>query len=195
MGHLKEVQICTDREIVMARLARKLGRGHDPIFHGTRNRPSVLRSGKLLPSIGGDEAVFLSRSPEVAAYWAAMLAKEIDQFVGGVLVLNRTSLVQSYRLDPSRYATDWQDEREERIFGRAVNFRRHLLGVVREIDIEAILGPPRHRYLPADFYGWSDRRKSAFFKNERKAGEMLVSSGKAAVREIIVDERSAAVGR
>ena len=82
----------------MARLARKIGRGNDAIYHGSRHLPLVLRSGKLLPSGLGDAAVYFTRSPEVASYWANMLGREQDQFCGGILVLNRASLVQSYRL-------------------------------------------------------------------------------------------------
>jgi len=64
-------------------------------------------------------AVFFTRSPEVAAYWANMMGRAIDQFCGGILILNRTSLVQNYRLEPSRYTEDWKyDEREEIIWGR-----------------------------------------------------------------------------
>ena len=101
----------------MARLARTIGRGHDAIYHGTRHLPLVLRSGKLFPSGVGDPAVFFTRSPEVAAYWAGMMGREIDQFSGGILVLNRASLVQNYRLEPSRYAEDWKyDEREESVW-------------------------------------------------------------------------------
>jgi hypothetical protein len=131
MVQRREAPPGTDREIVMARLARKNGRGHDAIYHGTRHLPLVLRTGKLLPPDWGHTAVFFTRSPEVAAYWASMMGGEIDQFCGGILVLNRTSLVQNYRLEPSRYAEDWADEREESIWDRSINIRRHLLGVVR----------------------------------------------------------------
>jgi hypothetical protein len=86
----------------------------------------VLRIGKLLPSEIGDTAVFFTRSPEVAA-WAGMMGREIDQFCGGILILNRTSLVQNYRLEPSRYTEDWKyDEREESVWGRSMNIRRHI---------------------------------------------------------------------
>ena len=106
----------TDREIVMARLARKIGRGHNAIYHGTRHLTLVLRTGKLLCPDGGDRSIFFSRSPETAAYWANMIGREIDQFCGGILILNRTSLVQNYRLEPSRYAEEWDDEREESVW-------------------------------------------------------------------------------
>jgi hypothetical protein len=87
---------------------RKIGRGHHLLYHGTRDLPAVLRMGKLLPSPIGDTAVFFSRSPEIAV--------GLRQFSGGVLVLNRASIVQSYRLLPSRYTEDWHDEREESVW-------------------------------------------------------------------------------
>ena len=102
MVQLKEPPLWRDREIVMARLARTIGRGHDAIYHGTRHLPLVLRIGKLLPSDIGDTAVFFIRLPEVAAYWANMMGKEKDRFCGGILVLNRISLFQNYRLESHR---------------------------------------------------------------------------------------------
>ena len=189
MVQLREATPSTDRQIVMARLARKISRGHDAIYHGTRNLISVLRTGKLLPPTFGDIAVFFTRSPEVAAYWANMVGEEREPFCGGVLVLNRTSLVQNYRLEPSRYTQDWHDEREENVWCRPINIRRHLLGVVREVDVDAILGPPKHRFLPNGFYGWSDRKKQAFWKETRRAAMEMVREGRAKVREIIVQQR------
>ena len=169
MVQLKEPPLRRDREIVMARLARKIGRGHDAIYHGTRHLPLVLRSGKLLPAGVWDPAVFFTRSPEVAAYWANMMGREIDQFCGGILILNRTSLVRNYRLEPSRYAEDWKyDEREESVLDRSINIRRHLLGVVRQADVDAILGPPRHRFYPKA--AGRDRKKQLFWKDERATG-------------------------
>src|SRR6187200_307147 len=108
MAQPREPPLRSNRQIVMGRLARKIGRGHDAIYHGTRHLPLVLRIGKLLPAAIGDPAVFFTRSPEVAAYWAGMLGDERDQFCGGVLVLNRASLDQNYQLGPSRYAEDWK---------------------------------------------------------------------------------------
>jgi len=60
----------TDREHILARLAREIGRGRDAIYHGTRRPREVLRSGKLKPD--GTSAVSLSRSPEVAAHFALL---------------------------------------------------------------------------------------------------------------------------
>ena len=179
---MKEGQF-RDRETIMARLARKIGRGHDAIYHGTRHLPAVLRTGKLLPPRSGDVAVFFTRSPEVASYWANMVGEEIDQFCGGVLVLNRASLAQIYRLKCTRYAQDWVDEREESVWGRAINFHRHLLGVVSEADVNAIIGAPKYRFMPKD----PEQRKA--FWNEFKASIPNVREGRAKVREIIVKER------
>jgi hypothetical protein len=189
MVHLREPPLSTDREIVMARLARKIGRGHDVIYHGTRHLPLVLRIGKLLPSDFGDTAVFFTRSPEVAAYWAGMIGEKIDQFCGGILALNRTSLAQNYRLEPSRYAEEWDDEREESVWDRSINIRRHLLGVVRQADVDAILGPPRHRVLPNGFYGWSDRKKRFFWSEEARLAREIIREGRTKVRAIIVQQR------
>ena len=190
MVQLREPPPWTDREIVMARLARKIGRGHDAIYHGTRHLPLVLRSGKLLPANIEKTAVFFTRSPEVAAYWANMMGREIDQFCGGILILNRTSLVQNYRLEPSRYTEDWKyDEREESVWGRSINIRRHLLGVVRQADVDAILGPPRHRVFPIGYSDWSDRKRQLFWKEEARLAREIVREGRAKVRKIIVQQR------
>jgi hypothetical protein len=191
MAQQKEPPL-TDREIIMARLARRIGRGHDAIYHGTRHLPLVLRIGKLLPAGTPDPAVFFTRSPEVAAYWAGMIGEETDQFFGGILILDRSTLVHSYRLEPSSEAEVWQyDEREEHVLGRSINIRRHLLGVVRQADVDAILGPPRHRVLPNGFYGRSDRKKRMFWREEARLAREIVREGRAKVRETIVRQRKA----
>ena len=187
---LCEIDTLTDRERVMANLARKIGRGCDVIYHGTRRLPLVLRFGKLMPPMNGETAIFLSRSPETAAYFASLLGYEADRLSAGILVLNRRSLTQSYRLDLSRYDEDSdRDEREEVIWGRIVNVRRHLLGVVRESDVTAILGPAKHRYLPSKYLSWPRAKRSAFHREQRKAGDKLVRDGRASVRDLIVRER------
>jgi hypothetical protein len=119
-----------------------------------------------------------------------MLGGEIDGFRGGILVLNRTSLAHNYCLVPSRYAEDWEyDEREESVWRRSINIRRHLLGVVRQADVEAILGPPRHRFFPDGYYRWSDRKQQAFWKEEKRLAREIVREGRAKVRKIIVKQR------
>jgi hypothetical protein len=119
-----------------------------------------------------------------------MLGRRIDQFCGGILILNRASLAQNYRVEPSRYADDWKyDEREESVLGRSINIRRHLLGVVRQADVDAILGPPRHRYFPEGYFGWSDRKRQSFWRQEKRLAFEIVREGRARVREIIVQQR------
>ena len=160
----------TNREYILARLARAIGRGHDAIYHGTRHPQEVLRGGKLKPD--PTNKVSLSRSPEVAAHFALLPDDGIIRWSPAVLVLNRNSLVQTYRLEPWRYGEDWHDEQEEVIWDRTVDFRRHLLGVVREADLTNILGCPEQTY-----------------REELKAGVKLVRDGRARVRDIIARER------
>jgi hypothetical protein len=119
-----------------------------------------------------------------------MWGRVIDQFYGGILILNRTSLVGYYRLEPSRYAEDWKyDEREESVWGRPINIRRHLLGVVQQADVDAILGPPRHRFFPNGYSAWSDREIQLFWKKEKRLAREIVREGRAKVRKIIVQRR------
>jgi hypothetical protein len=63
----RELDELTDRERVMARLAKSIGRGREVVYHGTRTLPEVMRAGKLIPPDLAECAVFFSRSPEVAA--------------------------------------------------------------------------------------------------------------------------------
>jgi hypothetical protein len=147
-------------EYVLAKLSRQIGRGHDAIYHGTRYPEEVLRSGKLRPDI--TLKISLSRSPEVAAHFALLQNDGAIQWAPAVLVLNRSTLVQMYRLVPWHYGE--ADEQEEVIRRRTVSFRKHLLGVVREADLTTALG-------------------------EVKAEGQLVRDGRARVRDLIVSER------
>jgi hypothetical protein len=143
-----------------------------------------------VPPRFGETGIFFSRSPETAAYFAGLLGTECERYSPGLLVLNRGSLIQRYRLDPSRYdeGSD-RDEREEVIWNRTVNIRRHLLGVIRDADVTSIIGPPKHRYLPSDFLSWSLKRRSAFNRSACRAGDKLVQGGRAKVRKMIIAER------
>jgi hypothetical protein len=112
-----------------------------------------------------------------------MVGSEIDQFCGGVLVLNRASLARTYRLKCTRYEEGWADEREETVWGRAINFHRHLLGVVSEADVNAIIGAPKYRLMPTD-----PEQKKVFW-DDFKTSIPKIREGRAKVREIIVKER------
>jgi hypothetical protein len=172
-----------DRAAVAARLARAIGRGRDVIYHGTRLPEKVLRSGKLIPHGGG---VSFSRSPEVAAYFAYLVASELDGYLPALLVLNRSSLRQVYRLEPTRYAEDWDRDEEEEIVRRQINFRRHLLGVVRESDVSKVLGPPTNKFVPSD---WSCSKWMAYQREAGRAGRQFFRERQARVRDFIVKER------
>jgi len=120
----------------MAIQARNLAKGYDAIYHGTHYAPQVLRSGKLIPRSTGLANIPLTRSPEIAAYFALMQGREPDGWSGAILVLNKRSLAQRYRLEPFHDECALQDEQEEIIWDRKVNFRRHLLGTVRESELQ-----------------------------------------------------------
>ena len=183
----REFEFVTDREWTMAKLARKLGRGYDAIYHGTRYLPEVLRDLKLEPTPQAEFGVFFSRSPEAAARFSCLLG-EANQYSPGMLVLNRSSLIQNYALHPSRYDEGSDiDEREEVIWNRAVDIARHLLGHVSDAEVTSILGPPR--YVPFNFSSWPIKAQETFIARSYKAGHRLVHDGRAKVRAAIVREQ------
>jgi hypothetical protein len=184
----RELDEFTDRERVMARLAKDIGRGSDVIYHGTRALPAVMRAGKLIPPDWAECAVFFSRSPQVAAYFACLVGEKEERRSPGILILDRNSLRQRYRLEPNCY-DPFRNEREEAVWGRAVSFRRHLLGVVSERNISEVLGLPKSPYLPWGFMGWPEARRRKFMENRLASGRELVAEGRAAVRDLIVRER------
>jgi hypothetical protein len=186
----RELDELTDRERVMARLAKNIGRGRDVIYHGTRALPDVMRAGKLIPADLAECAVFFSRSPEVAAYFASLMGEKEERRSPGILILDRNSMRQRYRLEPNRYDPFHRhNEREEAVWGRSVSFRRHLLGVVSEANVSEVLGPARRRYLPRGFVLWPEARRRKFNERQLASGRELVAEGRAAVRDLIVRER------
>jgi hypothetical protein len=176
----------TARELLMAKLAKAPVRGRDVIYHGTRYLPSVLRCGKLVP--GAEVGIFFSRSAEVAAYFASLLGDQEECRSPGVLVVDRQSLRRCYRLEPNRYDVfSGRNEREEVVWGRSINIRRHLLDVVSDQDVSKTLGLPKIRYLPPGFALWSARRRRNFNRIHR---DTTVPEDRTLVRERIVAERN-----
>jgi hypothetical protein len=190
-----ELDDLTDRMRVMARLAKSIGRGRDVIYHGTRALPKVMKAGKLVPSIWAEEAVFFTRSAEVAAYFACLQGEKEERRVPGVLVLNRASIRQCYRLEPNRYDPfRGYNEREEAIWGRIVNFRRHLIGIVSDANVSEILGIPKRRYLPHGFARWPAAKRRKHSARDVAAGDKSVRPGRVKVRALIITEREARNG-
>jgi hypothetical protein len=114
-----DIDDLTDRERVMARLAKKSGRGRNVLYHGTRCLPAVLKVGKLIPPLLGERAICFSRSAEVAAYFACLPGDASERRSPGILVLNRSSLACSYKIEASRYDEKSSRNEREEIIGSA----------------------------------------------------------------------------
>jgi hypothetical protein len=120
--------------------ARALARGRDVLFHGTRYRESILASG-ILRFSPGVQTLSFTRSPYVAAHWAA-LPRDDEEQAGTVLVFDRASLKARYKLEcidngwqaePSMFNEFWRaehDECEEQVWGRNVEIAPHLIGLI-----------------------------------------------------------------
>jgi hypothetical protein len=121
-----------DKQALSAK-AREIARGRDALFHGTRYGELILASGFLKAAQVGDNCVSFSRSPEVAAFSAA-LPRYDDEGSGAILILDRASLRTQYKLEC--HADDWErngqivDEFEERVYFRDVEIGSHLIGLV-----------------------------------------------------------------
>jgi hypothetical protein len=119
---------------------RAFARGRDVLFHGTRYRESILASG-ILRFSPGVQTLSFTRSPCVAAHWAA-LPRDDEEQAGTVLVFDRASLKARYRLecvdngwqaDPCQFNEFWRakhDECEEQVWGRNVEIAPHLIGLI-----------------------------------------------------------------
>ena len=114
---LRELEKLTDRERILAQLARQQAKGADVLFHGTRHMSAVLRSGKLIPPKIGEQAIFFYQIPETAAYWALLVGFDWEKRSAGILVLNRRTLSYNYRIRPSRYDLTSERERGKSPFG------------------------------------------------------------------------------
>jgi hypothetical protein len=139
----------TNRELALGRRASALAKGQEVLYHGTHHAIELLRSGRLIPFSPTVLTIPFTRSAYVAAYFALMEGGEIDGFSGAVLVLNKRTLSQSYGIEPFCEEGAAQDEQEEIIRNRIVNFRRHLIAVVPDDPISKRIGrqPVRFPFL------------------------------------------------
>src|SRR6516225_3596125 len=124
----------TTAERELALLARKLAMNQDVLYHGTRYRQSILKTETLFRPEVGVDAVFFTRSPEVAAYWA-LLKRDDDEGRGSIMVCDRQSLASRYKIkcNPQVYwhsDTTFHDEAEEQIFDNVTKIGDHLIGIV-----------------------------------------------------------------
>ena len=110
----------------------------DVLYHGTRYGKLILRTGVLLRAEIGEQKVCLTRSPEVAAYWA-LSERDDDEKGGAILVLDRQSLERKYKVRAVPWPfwhTDevFHDEAEEEIWHDVTDIDMHLIGFVTQID-------------------------------------------------------------
>ena len=107
----------SEAERKLAGRAREIATNRDVLYHGTGYAKSILKTGALL-SHGGK--VCLTRSAEVAAYWA-LLARDDDEGRASILILDRQSLEDRYEIEANPEAwwfskTTFHDEAEEEKF-------------------------------------------------------------------------------
>jgi hypothetical protein len=132
LPEIDEAARFTDMQALSAK-ARKIARGCDVLFHGTRYRALILASDFLKAAEVGPNCVCFSRSAEVAAF-SATLPREDDEGSGAIMIFDRASLKTQYKLEC--YADRWLregqtvNEFEERVYVRDVAIAPHLIGMV-----------------------------------------------------------------
>jgi hypothetical protein len=116
----------------LANLARKIAGGRAVLYHGTRYPTSILRKGVLFSPEPGLGKVSLTRSPEVAAYWALM-ERCPDEGRGAILLFDQNALRCRYKIRAVHEkwvkvnGGHWHDEAEEQSPDIA-NIARYLIG-------------------------------------------------------------------
>jgi hypothetical protein len=142
----------TTAERKLAWLARKLATNRDVLYHGTRYRQSILKMEVLFRPPVGVPVVCLTRSPEVAAYWA-LLKRDNDEGRGSIFVFDRQCLASRYEItcSPEVYwhsDTTFHDEAEEQIFEDVTKIGDHLIGIVSGPTVKL---SQRHKILNREF--------------------------------------------
>ena len=123
----------SEAEIKLAGVARQKAMNRDVLYHGTRYAQSILKTGILFRA-EFDGQVCLTRSPEVAAYWA-MMVRDDDEGRGSIFIFDRQSLGCQYKLESQPKVfwlnnTLFHDEAEEEIWDNVVDIGNHLIGFV-----------------------------------------------------------------
>ena len=161
----------SNAERELAGAARQTAMNRDVLYHGTRYPELILRTGVLFRADGGEEKVCLSRSPEVAAYWA-FTERDDDEGRATILIFDRRSLERRYEINsnPEPYwhtDTLYHDEAEEEIRDHIIDIGTHLVGFVSSPK-----GLTASR-LPADMR-WRRRLRKKRYREFRKQIEARV---------------------
>jgi hypothetical protein len=117
-----------------ANMAREKAGNLDVLYHGTRHAQSIMKTGALFHSMPGERKVCLTRSAEVAAYWAS-IKRDCDEGRGSILIFDRQSLERRYKVVPNpevywHSKTLFHDEAEEEIWETVTDVHDHLIGFV-----------------------------------------------------------------
>jgi hypothetical protein len=118
----------------LAAQARTIAQARNVLYHGTRYTQSILDCGVLRRALIGEQKVCLTRSAEVAAYWA-LVRRDDCEGRGSILIFDRRSLARRYKIiaNPKPYwhtETTFHDEAEEEIWDDVVDVRSHLIDLV-----------------------------------------------------------------
>src|SRR5262245_21235145 len=127
-----------DAQRELASAARATAMNRDVLYHGTRYGKLILRTGVLLRAELGQQKVCLTRSTEVAAYWA-LSERDDDEKCGAILVLDRQSLESRHKIQavPGPFwhtAKVFHDEAEEEIWDDVIDINIHLIGFATQTD-------------------------------------------------------------
>lgn len=118
----------------LANMARQKAANLDVLYHGTRHAQSIMKTGALFHTMPGEQKVCLTRSAEVAAYWAS-IKRDCDEGRGSILIFDRQSLERRYKVVPNpevwwHTKTIFHDEAEEEIWETVTDVHDHLIGFV-----------------------------------------------------------------
>jgi len=133
MATLRHIEY-SDAERQLAAQAHAIAKARNVLYHGTRYTQSILDSGVLIRSLTGEQKVCLTRSAEVAAYWA-MLRRDDDEGRGSIFIFDWRSLKRRHKIiaNPKPYwltKTTFHDEAEEEIWDDVVDVRSHLIDLI-----------------------------------------------------------------
>lgn len=133
MAALRHIEY-SDMVRQLAAQARAVAMTRNVLYHGTRYTQSILDCGVLRRALIGEQKVCLTRSAEVAAYWA-MVRRDDCEGRGSILIFDRRSLERRYKImaNPEPYwetDTTFHDEAEEEIWNDVVDVGNHLIDLV-----------------------------------------------------------------